>query len=330
MWALTIAVVIMLLTLIIRYIALLLLVIISPFAYLAFAFPGAQKIASAWWSYFMRYVLFGPIVLLLIAIAVMAAGGLSPSFFPKTYNGVLAYAFLRVAIFITGFIFAATVGRSAGIAGSSMILNTASRTGKKARSLAYRSTAPARNVVKDAGRGLGEGARSRIPRRIRPIKRDKNGVPLKGQRRPIAQSLGSGLVGGKYDRKQKREANEAKKRFTPTGSTPAARTASVKGNTAWNPSKLKTAHVGESISQDNRKTIMSTGSPEQKTALAGNAEAVRKMGSSEKDFILNLDVNLPTSPSDPDRDSNKKENSINRDIQKAFHSAVSKLDKENG
>ncbi len=60
----------------IRYIALILLLIISPAAYLALAFPGMQGMAKNWWAAFLKYVLYGPIMLFVL-ILIVVAGNIS-------------------------------------------------------------------------------------------------------------------------------------------------------------------------------------------------------------------------------------------------------------
>ncbi len=62
-----------------RYMALIILLIVAPFAWFFWVFPGlsaavGQSIWSKWWSTFFKWVLFAPIMLFFIYIAVGASG----------------------------------------------------------------------------------------------------------------------------------------------------------------------------------------------------------------------------------------------------------------
>ena len=162
-WLLNIAMIVIIVSLVVRYLALLLLLIISPFAYVALAFPGAQKIAISWWSNFLKYVAFGPILLIILLTASRSADFIPTGLFDTTSGtGQAALLLLRVMVFSTGMIFAAIAGRYAGIAGSSMALNIVTKGGKRARSLAYRGGSFAgRKGAKAAyvGSGVRRGSR---------------------------------------------------------------------------------------------------------------------------------------------------------------------------
>ncbi|MBI3115699.1 MAG: hypothetical protein HYZ09_04400 [Candidatus Kerfeldbacteria bacterium] len=65
--------------LLIRIIALWLLVVLSPLAFVLRTFPAGQKYASEWWSNFQKYVICGPVIafFLWLALTVMAASNTS-------------------------------------------------------------------------------------------------------------------------------------------------------------------------------------------------------------------------------------------------------------
>src|SRR3989344_456504 len=54
----------------VRYIALLVLLMISPLAYLFLALPKTAPYAAQWWGMFIKWVLYGPIVLFFLVIII--------------------------------------------------------------------------------------------------------------------------------------------------------------------------------------------------------------------------------------------------------------------
>ncbi|MEI9966523.1 MAG: hypothetical protein WDN67_02640 [Candidatus Moraniibacteriota bacterium] len=54
---------------VIRLIALLILVILSPIGFVGGAVPGMQSIASQWWKYFMKYAFFGPAAMFMLVLS---------------------------------------------------------------------------------------------------------------------------------------------------------------------------------------------------------------------------------------------------------------------
>lgn len=68
-WSLALAMLALGIGLLIRYIMLIVLLIISPLAYLAFAFPAADALGKRWWGEFFKYAFYGPIALFFLALA---------------------------------------------------------------------------------------------------------------------------------------------------------------------------------------------------------------------------------------------------------------------
>lgn len=144
-----------------RYIMLILLLIVSPLAYLALAFPGMGSLATRWWKEFIKYVFYGPIVLfvlvLLVGITNRGAKFIIPDLFgaapgapavQDTLNSIIS-----VTIVIVMLIAAATVGKQMGIAGSAAAVGFASKWGKRA---AYYGSGAGLAVA--GGRGVRRGA----------------------------------------------------------------------------------------------------------------------------------------------------------------------------
>ena len=68
-------------TLVLRQILIVLLVIISPFAFLAWILPNTQKLYSQWWTNFLKLILMYPLIMLLFEagrIFALTAGNTFP------------------------------------------------------------------------------------------------------------------------------------------------------------------------------------------------------------------------------------------------------------
>jgi len=69
-WTLALGFLTISLTLIVRYIALILLLIVSPVAYLGYALPNTEPYAKQWWTNFFKFVFAGPIALFFLILAI--------------------------------------------------------------------------------------------------------------------------------------------------------------------------------------------------------------------------------------------------------------------
>ncbi|MEK7556417.1 MAG: hypothetical protein AAB538_00385, partial [Patescibacteria group bacterium] len=56
----------------IRWLALIILLTLSPLAYLFIALPGAQQWARQWWQQFVKYVIYGPAIVFVLAVFAVA------------------------------------------------------------------------------------------------------------------------------------------------------------------------------------------------------------------------------------------------------------------
>lgn len=124
-WGLMIGMLVILITLIIRYVMLLLLLIVSPLVYVAIAFPGAGGIAKKWWASFLKNVFYGPIAM--FALVMLATVGTAEGSFVGL-EGV-AKDFLGLIITVILLFVVATSGRSWGAAGANFALNTTKGSG---------------------------------------------------------------------------------------------------------------------------------------------------------------------------------------------------------
>lgn len=106
---LTAAILLIAANLFIRYVVLLILLILSPLAYLALALPNTSKYASQWWGMFIKWVLYGPIVLFFLIIVTrvqnvdvqLAADATLNKPFIAFFNQFIHFAII-IALFFVG------------------------------------------------------------------------------------------------------------------------------------------------------------------------------------------------------------------------------------
>lgn len=184
--------------LLVRYIMLILLLIISPLAFVGWVLPNTAKLTQQWWSTFLRYVLYGPIVLFIIAIA-LGVGGDNLNLANNIAGGNFFSAIINL-IFTSAMLFiAATIGRRLSGAMGAVAFNFASTQGKRVGRFGYGvGTAPARYVgrgIKNQARDAADVGKSALRdyakgnsllKRFVPAKRDD-----KGKLKPGEQSWSS-------------------------------------------------------------------------------------------------------------------------------------------
>lgn len=134
LWGLAIGFWFAVIILFVRYVALLVLLVFSPLAYLAYAFPGMKRFSDQWWSQFLKWVFYGPIVVFLLVIA-STVGGLKVGSGDPGFQSLVSVVF-TIAILIMS----ATAGRSLGAAGANAAINLGRSSGRRVRNYAYRGT----------------------------------------------------------------------------------------------------------------------------------------------------------------------------------------------
>ncbi|MCX6796041.1 MAG: hypothetical protein NTW06_00915, partial [Candidatus Falkowbacteria bacterium] len=85
-----IVLVVMLAVLVMRIIMLWIYVILSPFAFLAAAFPAGQKYSSQWWSEFSKQLIVGPALAFFIWLALTTVKGSSEKLMPNQVSDLCA------------------------------------------------------------------------------------------------------------------------------------------------------------------------------------------------------------------------------------------------
>jgi hypothetical protein len=284
---------------------LLLLLIISPLAYLAIAFPNTAGLARQWWSTFLRYVIYGPVVLFILLGVAYSTQFVAGSLRDGTRIGAVHAEVLSAAVVVGGAIVAAKAGTFAGILGSTAALSLVRGGGQRLRGAAYRGgRATARGAYVGTGargavrqtRDFGKTARSavregakQVPglRAFVPAKRDEKGNLLRGQR-STGQRVGEFVFGATgIDRK----AQERRRRRLQMSSAPATQDA-VANDPAYAAGNLGLREVGESISKQQIQAVIdfsiAQGNYDRLQELVRNPYAVDQMSPAQKVQVGNL------------------------------------------
>lgn len=129
----TIIFAILVISLLTRWLMLVFLLIVSPLAYLAYATPKLDKYARQWWHSFFSYVIYGPVVAFILAVAVRVGDELS-IYLQNAMGGRKNIPNFASLIVTLGVIFLATrAGKLLGLAGAEKITGTAMAMGGWAR-----------------------------------------------------------------------------------------------------------------------------------------------------------------------------------------------------
>lgn len=173
----TVAVGVIAINLFVRYIALLVLLIFSPIPYLAFILPNTKNISDQWWGMFLKWVLYGPIVLffLIIITRIQEINVSSAQVVPgDPLTAVFFNQLIQFIIVIALFFVANSVGKKVAGIGSDAAMSFTKRVGSFARNnpktaltLAGLATGGAGAIAMGAGAAAGLGAAQFGGRRAR-------------------------------------------------------------------------------------------------------------------------------------------------------------------
>lgn len=210
-WLIAAGFVILIAGLFVRYIVLILLLIVSPLAYLALAFPNMGQYATKWWQLFLKYVFYGPIALfILLMVAALNGVGQKQGLLDFWSLGTQLDGILSVVITGAMFVAAAMAGSKFGIIGANATMSFANKRGRQiaggmTKGLTFLPRYAGKRMVaqpvKDAARTMKENYASRIRKYktaggapvgkwIMGAKRDKEGKPLPGEDTTIGQAIG--------------------------------------------------------------------------------------------------------------------------------------------
>ncbi len=134
---LTVAFGIIAINMFVRYIALLILLILSPLAYLALALPQTTGYAKMWWGMFIKWVAYGPIVLffLMIIIQIQNINISLPQDATNSGDDWKPYfdSIVHFVMIISLFFVANSLSKKSAGVGSDMAMGFATKTGAWAR-----------------------------------------------------------------------------------------------------------------------------------------------------------------------------------------------------
>lgn len=292
----------------IRYIMLILLLIVSPLAYLAIALPNMSGYAATWWKTFLKYVFYGPIALFVL-IMITQLGKIEGGFLGAENDDALLDSVFTVAITAAMCIAAATAGSKFGIIGANATVNFV----KKAPNAAWRNpkttaalaglatgglgaaavaglgTLAAQRAgkgVTNQARDFGNVARTALRNRFGLSKRDDKGNLKTGQTSP-GKTLAESTI-GRLDPKLTARRREAES-FRSMG------TLSSGAISAIDPGKLGEEHIAAAIREADKaniKNIGATGSERQVRFIVNNKGLIRVMDDTERsDFETSMTLN---------------------------------------
>lgn len=264
-----------------RYIALLILLIISPLAYLAVTLPQTSAYAKKWWENFIKWVLYGPIMLffLIIIVRVQASDiAVVPNTDAILDKGVFQQI-VKFIVVIALFFVAATVAKKAGGAGSGTIVNWAQKNPRKAMLLGGAATGGLSTAV---GLLAGEGLARATGRRARDFGREiikpaqkRLGIGEysiyddKGNLKNGASSIGTRLAQGIQDRVS--SSNRAMREKISRESAQYNKNPELydpQSSETLSAEKLTDSSLVASLPKELIQSIVKSGKPEQLTALA--------------------------------------------------------------
>lgn len=315
-WTFALSVLSIAVGLLVRYIMLILLLILSPAAYLAFALPGAQQLGERWWKEFFKYLFYGPIALFFLIIALslnklnlQAAGG-GDAGLQSTLNVVLMVALM---------IAAATASKKMGGSFSVAILNyaqgKATGIGKKAGQVGLgvatyipRKTGEAVSKrVSDATGDLAKDLRrsdfgkSLAGRLLLGPERDKDGNIKKGQKSAGTKFAGAVKQAAPYFLQDKDANQRAADAVSASSASPLGISANL-GDRALSASRLRKSNVLKALmkAKDTNITdlLSSSGNVAQINAVITNKDFLRDLTDKQK---LDLEVAIQGNVTGVDR-----------------------------
>jgi hypothetical protein len=147
--------------LLVRFIALILLMIFSPAMFLGWVFPGFAGYSKQWWGYFLRYALVAPAYLFMIYLSLTALNKMDfgdSSFGQASVSGSITtglFGFFLYYLIVTGFVYASlVVAQKMGIVGATQAINISKGIERSVRgaALSYTVGGAAAGLLKDINR----------------------------------------------------------------------------------------------------------------------------------------------------------------------------------
>lgn len=302
-WAIFIGLIVVTAGLFVRYIALVLLLMVSPLAYLAIAFPGLQSMQKEWWSNFIKFVLYGPISLFILILMskVIDAGNQVAT--PALQGNFAAEFLVKIPITVGlfwGLCFIATkTAMQFGKMGAEGTLNFGKRIAR---------TASGAGLAIGAGRDVGKYVTGSADKQLRqskytkwfmPPKRDEKGNLKPGQS-SYAEKAAKGAFGWiNPEEREKRRQKAALRAVLPAPPTLLAPTDVTAPSTALKPFMnayaLSQGHVAKTMGVPNINVVMEHGNGALVNGIVSNKDFLRDLSATQKnDLQAALERNTTT------------------------------------
>lgn len=132
--ALAVALAIISVNLLVRYVALLVLLILSPIPYLALALPQANQIFKDWWKHFLQWVFYAPVVVffLVVLTRIQTTAIIDAPANAQPGEASFTKTLIHFLVVITFFILAHVAGKKAAGVGSDAVMGWAKNNPRKA------------------------------------------------------------------------------------------------------------------------------------------------------------------------------------------------------
>lgn len=284
-----------------RYIMLILLLIASPMAYLAGAIPNMASISTRWWSAFLKWTFYGPIVLFLLVLAAYLGGSsLTGSPSDKSAAAGLINLVMTIAVLASS----AFIGRSLGVAGAGAAINLTRNTARRARNYAYRGTQAAAStavrgtvgaakIVDDQlGRRTGVGVQRGMSSvrdfmNLRTQARTRQATQQERQRGQ--QSLGSRVGSRIYQTPQQRQQRTQEQQLVANVQQAHRNNPHNATDAALDPRNLRNETVGRAVSADQLNAILNAPSSARRDSqianMVNNTQIVNNLTTDQRNRI---------------------------------------------
>jgi hypothetical protein len=338
MFALAGAALVVFVGLLIRYLALAVLLVLSPFAYLFVAFPNTANLAKLWWKHFFRYVFYAPVVLLILIATAKFAGSeewktLIAFIEPPAGEGydsanirATMSTLIQKAAIAVGLMAAAGSGRWAGIVGSAAAMSAVSKAGARGKGVYLRGL---RRGGRAATRGAATVTGARVATRYAGGQLSAFGRTVGGNiltRVPGLRNLGGGTgrkLADRLVRKGRSPADAGAATATRTQLGTGAPGSSGKlANAAFAPQNLRRRSVGEEMMRApggadvNVRPVFREGNLDQIRNFAKNQELGKLSGEQRINIVADLLVN-PQVAAMPANDRGKFVDEITRALEES-------------
>lgn len=249
-----------------RYLMLILLLVVSPLAYLFLAMPTMGNLAKQWWSTYLKYVFYGPIVIFILALI------------PLVNSVDLGIPFLAFALTVALLYLATFAGRSLAILTAGAAIGYAAGAGKRFLQSPLGAMTGARALARRTGE-FGKDVGADVTRPIRSFFGGRRAYREERRRikeSPVRRAEEAGREAARAGYAEKYAAAPVRKdmadvRAAGLASDTEMATAIQGGEGIYNASKLALPHVAAALNDRQIRAIAadnSPGSDERKAALA--------------------------------------------------------------